>query len=147
EDSGEGVGRERAKTDEQAGAAGGVRRGGGVLVGCGSGGHRRSGNGLSLIRQIEHARQRDADPCWAIVELVEEFVERLLEQICVEQTVCLLGLRSKMRGLWVAFCFGHAGAPCVEEFSGDGVLPELCPWLECAGSGGIALGEAVQRGV
>ena len=95
--------------------------------------------------QGEDAGQRDADPGGTIVEFVEQLVECLFQQVGVEQAIGL-------RGLWGELWVGRdGGAPGVEEFGGDGVLPELGPGLQRGGVGlaltGPALGKVIQASV
>src|SRR5258708_846137 len=74
---------------------------------------------MPLVAKREDAGERDANPRGAVVEFVEQLVERLLQKIGVQTQLSLLPLRDEG---WVGRVDGElVGA---EELGGDGVLPE-----------------------
>src|ERR1700730_6074222 len=97
-------------------------------------------SGSYLLRERQKPGQGNADPGGAVVEFVEKFVERLLQQIGVEQKLRLGRLRNKMRVL------ADGGLVGGEELGGDGVLPQDGPGLEGAGVGRGVGGTALHGG-
>src|SRR5258707_15678181 len=77
---------------------------------------------ISLVREREDAGEGDANPHGTVVEFVEEFVERFLQQMGDEAELSLLRLRDQ--GWICRVDYELVGA---EELSRDGVLPEGNP--------------------
>ena len=100
----------------------------------------------TLFQEGEDADEWDADPGGAVVEFVEELVERFFEEIGVEQELGLRGLRDE-----IGVCRGDGALIGAKEFGGDGVLPEAGPGFEIFRIGftvwGTTLGEGVECGI
>ena len=90
------------------------------------------------MAERENAREWDANPRRPIVEFVKQFVQRLFQQICVEQELCLCRSWDEIR-----ICRVNRVLIGTEELRRYGVLPEGGPRLEIFG----VVGSPLRKGI
>jgi hypothetical protein len=95
-----------------------------------------------LVVQCEDACEWNANPRRSIIEFVEQFVQRLLQQICIEEELRLCRPWDEIRIYRLDRMMIGA-----EKLGRYGVLPEVCPRLQIFGVVGSSLREGIVCGV